>query len=315
MKVFVAGASGTIGRPLVRRLVAAGHEVTGMTRREERAEEIRAAGAAAVICDVYDEERLREVVVGAEPEAVVHALTALPQRFNPKKDYLAATSRLRTEGTRNLLAAARAGGTRRIVAESIAFLYRGEGDWVKDEEAPVETDAPGFYGPAFRAALDLERQVTGAEGIEGIALRCGWLYGPGTFYDRDGQQADEVRRRRLPIVGKGTGTFSFIHVDDLAEAIAAALERGAPGVYNVADDEPAPMSEWLPVYAEALGAKPPRRVPAWLAALVAGRAAAAAAIELRGASNAKAKRELGWQPAHPSWRQGFSEMLDIGSPR
>jgi nucleoside-diphosphate-sugar epimerase len=314
MRVFVAGASGTIGRPLVRRLVAAGHEVTGMTRRERRAEEIRAAGAAAVICDVYDEERLREVVVAAEPEGVVHALTALPQRFNPKKDYLAATSRLRTEGTRSLLAAARAAGTRRVVAESIAFLYRGEGDWVKDEQAPVETDAPGFYGPAFRAALDLERQVTGAEGIEGIALRCGWLYGPGTFYDRDGQQAEEMRRRRLPIVGRGTGTFSFIHVDDLAEAIAAALERGAPGVYNVADDEPAPMSEWLPVYAEALGAKPPRRVPVWLAALVAGRAAVGAAIELRGASNAKARRELDWQPAHPSWRRGFGEMLDIGSP-
>ncbi|MBA3867097.1 MAG: NAD(P)-dependent oxidoreductase [Solirubrobacterales bacterium] len=309
MRVFVAGASGAIGRPLVRKLVAAGHEVTGMTRREERAEEIRGVGARAVVCDAFDAERLREVVVEAEPEAVVHMLTALPQKFNPRSDYLAQTSRIRVEGTRNLLAAARAAGARRVVAEGIALFYRPEGDWVKSEEAPLYEEAPGHFGPAYGAAIELERLVLGAEDIEGIVLRCGWLYGPGTFYDRDGQQAKEAIKRRLPVVGAGTGTFSFIHVEDIADAVLAALERGAPGAYNVTDDEPAPMGEWVPVFAEALGAKPPRRVPTWLAAVIAGRATAAGALDLRGASNAKAKRELGWQPAHPSWRQGFGEEL------
>jgi len=312
MRVFVAGASGAIGTPLVRQLLAAGHEVTGMTRREERAEEIRAAGAAAVVCDAFDAEALREAVVAARPEVVIHALTALPQRFSPRSDYLAATNRIRVEGTRNLVAAARAAGARRIVAESIAFAYRPEGDWVKDEEAPLFTEVPGRFGATFGAVAELERQVLEIDGIEGVVLRYGWLYGPGTYYDRGGQQADEVSKRRLPIVGPGTGTFSFIHVDDAASAAVAALERGAPGVYNVVDDEPAPLREWVPVYAEALGAKPPRRVPVWLARLAAGKDVAASAVGLRGASNAKAKRELGWEPAHPSWRQGFADALVQG---
>jgi nucleoside-diphosphate-sugar epimerase len=309
MRVFVAGASGAIGKPLVRQLLAAGHEVTGMTRRQERAEEIRAAGAEAAVCDAFDAAALRDAVVAARPEAVVHALTALPQRYNPKDDYLAATNRVRTEGTRNLLAAAQAAGVRRIVAESIAFAYRPEGEWVKSEEAPLFTGVPGRFGVTFGAVAELERQVLEAEGTEGVVLRFGWLYGPGTYYDRGGQQADEVMKRRLPIVGKGTGTFSFVHVDDAAAAIVAALERGATGVYNVVDDEPAPLREWVPVYAEALGAKGPRRVPVWLARLVAGKDVAASAVGLRGASNAKARRELGWEPAHPSWRQGFRDAL------
>jgi nucleoside-diphosphate-sugar epimerase len=309
MRVFVAGASGVIGRPLVRRLLAAGHEVTGMTRRPERAEEIRAAGAEAVVCDVFDAEALREAVVAAAPEAVVHVLTALPRRYDPKSDYLSATNRIRTEGTRNLVAAAEAAGARRLVGESIAFAYRPGGSWVKGEEEPLFTDAPGRFGATFEAVAELERQLLGADGIEGLVLRYGWLYGPGTYYDRGEQQADEVAKRRLPIVGKGTGTFSFVHVEDAASATVAALERGAPGAYNVVDDEPAPLREWVPVYAEALGAKPPRRVPVWLARLVAGKDVAASAVGLRGADNAKAKRELGWQPAHPSWRQGFRDSL------
>jgi nucleoside-diphosphate-sugar epimerase len=293
----------------VRQLVAAGHEVTGMTRRQERAEAIRAAGGEAMVCDVFDQGALERAVVAAAPEAVIHLLTALPQRYDPKSDYLAATNRIRVEGTRNLVAAARAAGARRIVAESIAFAYRPWGGWVKDEEEPLFADAPGRFGVAFGAIADLERQVLGVTGIEGIALRYGWLYGPGTYYDRGGQQADEVIKRRFPIVGKGTGTFSFIHADDAASATVAALERGAPGAYNVVDDEPAPSREWLPVYAAALGARPPRRVPAWLARLVAGKDIAAAAIAMRGADNAKARRELGWEPAHPSWRRGFAAAL------
>jgi nucleoside-diphosphate-sugar epimerase len=309
MRVFVAGAGGAIGKPLVRQLVAAGHEVTGMTRRQERAEEIRAAGAEAVVCDVFDAEALREAVVAAAPEAVVHALTALPPKFSPRSDYLAATNRIRVEGTRNLVAAAKAAGARRLVAESVSFFYRPQGGWVKDEEAPLNRDVAGRFGVALEAIAELERQVLGVERLEGVVLRYGWLYGPDTYFDRDGQQAEEVRKRRLPIVGKGTGTFSFIHVEDAASATVAALERGAPGIYNVVDDEPAPLREWVPVYAEALGAKAPRKVPVWLARLVAGKDVAAAAVGMRGASNAKAKRELGWEPAHPSWRQGFRDSL------
>lgn len=309
MKVFVAGATGAIGRPLVRQLVAAGHEVTGMTRREERAEKLREAGAEAVVCDVYDAEALKEAVVGAAPEGVIHALTALPPKFNPRSNYLRPTNRIRTEGTRNLIAAAQAAGARRVLAESVCFFYRPEGDWVKDEEAPLYEEAPGNFAEASAAMIDLERQVTGAEGLEGLVLRCGWLYGPGTYFALDGSSAEEVRRRRYPVIGAGTGTFSFLHIDDCAAAFAAALERGDPGVYNVADDEPVAGNEWLPAYAEALGAKPPRRVPAWLARIVAGRAMAEAAVQMRGAANARAKRELGWQPAHSSWRQGLRDSV------
>lgn len=279
-----------------------------MTRSAERAEGIREAGAEAVVCDAFDVEGLREAVVAARPEVVVHLLTALPQRFNPKSNYLEPTNRLRREGTRNLVAAARAAGARRLVAESIAFLYAPEGDWVKDEEAPVWTEAPGGFGAAVEAVGDLERQVLGGEGLEGLVLRFGWLYGPGTHYDRGGQQAEEVKRRRLPIVGKGTGTFSFLHTEDAGAATLAAVERGAAGIYNVVDDEPAPVSEWLPVYAEALGAKPPRRAPLWIARAAAG-GMARTMVDLRGASNARAKREFGWQPTHPSWRQGFFSAL------
>lgn len=290
----------------MRQLVAAGHEVTGMTRREERAAEIRAAGAEAVVCDAFDAEALREAVVAARPEAVAHALTALPPRFTVRTD-LKPTNRIRVEGTRNLIAAARAAGAKRIVAESVAFFYAPEGGWVKDEEAPLDMGAPGKVGAAVAAIADLERQVLEAEGIAGLVLRFGWFYGPGTYIGPGGSQAEEVRKRRYPIVGAGDATFSFVHIEDAAAAVVAALERGASDVYNVADDEPSPLREWLPAFAETLGAKPPRRVPLWLVGLVVGRAMARAAAGTRGASNAKAKRELGWKPAHPSWRQGFAE--------
>jgi nucleoside-diphosphate-sugar epimerase len=274
-----------------------------MTRREERARKIREAGAEAVVCDAFDAEGLREAVTAAQPEVVVHLLTALPQRFERKSDWRGPTNEIRVTGTRNLIAAAQAAGVRRLVAESIAFIYRPQGGWIKSEDDPIEESA----GPGT-AVAELERQVREAE-LEGLVLRYGWLYGSGTHYDRGNQEAVEVERRRLPVVGKGTGTFSFIHSDDAAAATVAAAERGSSGVYNVVDDEPAPMYEWLPVYARALGAKPPRRVPFWLARLVAGEQDVRGAVELRGASNTKAKRELGWRPTHPSWRQGFAESL------
>jgi 2-alkyl-3-oxoalkanoate reductase len=310
MRVFVAGASGAIGRPLVPKLIAAGHEVTGMTRSEAKAEELRGAGARAVVVDVFDADALEAAMSEASPEVVVHQLTDLPARMNFRnKDLYTGTNRLRTEGTRNLVRGARAAGAHRFVAQSIAFAYRSEGGPVKTEKDPLTDDAPPPFGSGVEALRELDRLVLGTEGLGGLVLRYGFYYGPGTHYGPDGTVTKDVRKRRLPIVGAGTGVFSFIHVDDAADATVAAVERGAPGIYNIVDDEPAPLREWVPVLAEAAGAKPPRRVPLWVARLVAGGQAAEFAIGLRGASNEKAKRELGWQPAHPSWRTGFAESL------
>jgi nucleoside-diphosphate-sugar epimerase len=308
MRVFLAGASGAIGRPLVQKLIAAGHEVTGMTRSDEKAEDVRAAGARAAVVDVFDADALRAAMREAAPEVVVHQLTALPDRMDfRKKDLYTPTNRLRTEGTRNLLDAARAAGARRFISQSIAFAYRNDGSRVKSEDDPLLDSAPGPFEGGVTALREMEEMVLGADGIDGLVLRYGFFYGAGTHYGNDGSIVADVRRRRLPIVGRGTGVFSFIHVDDAADATLAAIERGTPGIYNVTDDEPAAMSEWVPVLADAAGAKRPLRVPVWLAKLVGGAQAATFASELRGASNEKAKRELGWQPAHPSWRTGFAE--------
>jgi nucleoside-diphosphate-sugar epimerase len=310
MRVFLAGATGAIGGPLVARLVAAGHELTAMTRSERGAETLRGQGAHALVLDVFDREGLRDALVAARPDAVVHELTALPHRFNPRdKQLYAPTNRVRIEGTRNLLDAAGAAGARRFVCQSIAFAYAPGGERVKTEEARLFLDSPPPFGEAVKALEQMEGMVLGAEGMEGLVLRYGWFYGPGTYYAADGSSAADVRRRRFPLVGKASGVFSFVHVDDAADATVAALERGAPGAYNVVDDEPAAMRDWLPVYADALGAKPPRRVPSWLARIVAGKMITEMAESLPGASNEKAKRELGWAPAHPSWRTGFSDSL------
>ena len=308
MRVFVAGATGAIGRPLVHQLVAAGHEVTGTTRSEERAEAIRVAGGRAVICDALDRETLHAAVQEAAPEVIVHELTALPHRFDPRdKEIYAPTNRLRSESTRTLLEAARDAGARRMVCQSIAFAYApGPRPEVKDEDAPLAFGAPAPFGDGIRAIDEMERAVVGADGLDGLVLRYGWFYGPGTYYADDGSMAEDVRRRRFPVIGKGTGLFSFVHVDDAASATVAAVERGASGIYNVVDDDPAPQREWLPVYAEAIGAKRPRRVPVWIARLVVGKIATVASVQ-PGASNAKAKRELGWAPRWASWRQGFRE--------
>ena len=309
MRVFLAGASGVIGRPLIAALVGAGHEVTGMTRREERRVEIDAAGAVGVVCDVFDSEALTATVSAARPEVVVHELTALPAKLDVReKGVYDANNRIRTEGTRNLVAAAQAAGARRMVAQSIAFVYAPVGGPVKSEEDPV-MEAEGEYGAAVAAAMELERRVTEAEGIEGLVLRYGFFYGPGSSYAANGHQADEVRRRRFPIVGGGEGVFSFLHVDDAAAATLAACERGEPGIYNVCDDDPAPVREWLPLYAGAVGAKRPMRVPKLIARMVGGQSAVALATTLRGASNAKAKGALGWEPRWASWRQGFEQAL------
>lgn len=309
MRVFVAGATGVIGRPLVRRLVSAGHEVTGTTRSESGAAEIRAAGAEASICDALDPAAVDEAVGAARPDAIVCELTKLPEDYDLRTIDYGPTNRVRLEGGRNLIAAGRKAGTRRIVVQSIAFLYEPEGDWVKGEDAPTYRNPPRRFRAGLEATLAAERDALDAEGMEGLVLRYGQFYGPGTYFDHGGSIARQVRSRRFPQVGKGSGVFSFIHIDDAADATVAAVERGPSGIYNVVDDDPAPIHEWLPVYVDAIGAKRPLRVPVFLARLIGGRMAAEMSTSLRGASNEKAKRELGWSPAHPSWRQGFAESL------
>jgi 2-alkyl-3-oxoalkanoate reductase len=312
MRIFVAGATGVIGRRLVPMLVERGHEVTAMTRSPGKADQIRAAGATPVVRDVFDAEGLRADVVSAAPEVVVHELTDLPADVDPRRaaEQLEGNDRIRKEGTRNLVDAALAAGTRRMIAQSIAFVYEMDGAGLKTEDDPLSDAAPFPWSRTVRAVHALEDAVTKTDGIEGIVLRYGFFYGPGSSYARGGYYAREVQRRRFPIVGKGSGVFSFIHVDDAAAATVAAVEHGKPGIYNVVDDEPAPLREWLPVYAEALGAKKPWRVPRFIARIAAGAYTSRMATELRGASNQRAKAELYWRPRFASWRQGFREALD-----
>jgi nucleoside-diphosphate-sugar epimerase len=309
MRVFVAGASGAIGRPLIPKLVAAGHEVTGMTRSEQKAGTIREAGAQAAVCDALDAAAVEKAVGDARSEVVIAELTSLPPEYDLRTIDYGPTNRVRVEGGRNLIAAAQKVGARRYITQSIAFIYAMEGDWVKDEDASAFTDAPPPFDSGVEATLVSERDALEADGLEGLVLRYGQFYGPGTYFDRGESIAEQIRKRRFPLVGRASGVFSFIHVDDAADATAAAVERGTTGVYNVVDADPAPLREWLPVYAEALGAKRPMRVPAFVARLVAGKLAVQMLTQLRGASNAKAKRELGWEPRHPTWRQGFAESL------
>jgi 2-alkyl-3-oxoalkanoate reductase len=290
-------------------LVANGHNVTAMTRSAEKAAAIEAMGAEAAVTDVFDAERLSEAVGAARPEAVIHQATDLPPAMNPRKaeTELAGNDRIRTEGTRNLVAAARAAVTSAFVAQSIAFAYRNDGEGLKTEDDPLDLDAPWPWRRSVEALRDLESATTGTEGLRGVALRYGFFYGPGTSFDpAGGPTAAMVRKRRYPIVGSGGGVFSFVHVDDAARAAVLAVEGDASGVFNVADDEPAPLRDWLPVYAETIGAKPPRRAPAFVARLVAGKQMVELATELRGVSNGKVKRELGWEPQYPTWRTGFA---------
>ncbi len=305
MRVFVAGATGVIGRRLLPALTTAGHEPIAMTRSPDKAAALSAQGVEAVVCDAYDADGLARTVANARADQIVHALTDLPEEINMRRFErdVQSTGRLRKEGTRNLLAAARAAGVRRIVAESIAFIYAPEGGWVKDEDAPLAT---ATLPSAAEPIADLERQVREAGGI---VLRYGQLYGPGTGFAKDGTWAANLRRRRLPIVGAGSGMFSFLHVDDAASATVAALGRDGPATYNVVDDDPAPVHEWVPVYARAVQAPAPWRAPAWVGRLAAGRIVVEMMNELRGASNARIKRELGWEPSYASWREGFRAEL------
>jgi 2-alkyl-3-oxoalkanoate reductase len=300
MRVFVAGASGAIGTRLVPQLIERGHEVTGSSRSPEGAERLRALGAKPIALDLLDPRAVGKAVLEAAPDAIVHQATALANaRFGRNFDRtFAQTNRLRTEGTDNLLAAAREAGVSRFVAQSnTTYRYAREGGMVKGEDDPLDTK-PVAGAVASRAAMNYLDDAVVAAG--GIALRYGVFYGAAN----DGL-IEPVRKRQFPIVGDGGGFMSWIHLDDAAAATVLALEHDGPAIYNIVDDEPAPSREWLPMLADALGAKPPRRVPVWLARLFAGEPGVVMGTESRGASNAKAKRELGWEPRYPSWREGF----------
>jgi nucleoside-diphosphate-sugar epimerase len=310
MRVFLAGATGVIGRRLLPMLLSAGHEVTGMTRTPAKLDWLRASGAEAILADALDAAAMRAAILNARPDAVIHQLTSLPPRIDPRKiehDFVL-NDRLRSEGTHNLVQAAQAAGAGRIIAQSIAFSYAaGPAGAVHEEQDPMLLDAPRPYARSAKAVVELERSVLGAAGI---VLRYGYFYGPGSSVSKRGSTGQDVARRRLPIVGAGTGVWSFVHVDDAARATVLALTHGASGPYNIVDDEPAPVSEWLPALAEALGAPRPWRVPAFIARLAAGSYGVALMTHAQGASNELAKRELAWTPAHPSWREGFRDGLD-----
>ena len=313
MKVFVAGATGALGKQLVPLLVAKGHEVVGMTRTDAKADQLRSVGAEPVVADALDADAVGRAVGEAEPDVIVHQLTAIPPKINMRRfeREFALTNRLRTAGTDHLLSAGRAVGVKRFVAQSNASLYARTGGPIKREDDPLDDDPAPEMRQGLGALRHLEEAVTGAQWTEGLVLRYGWFYGPGTSIALDplGSQVELLRKRQLPIVGGGTGVWSFIHIEDAAAATVAAVEGGPAGIYNVVDDEPAPVSEWAPMLAAAVGAKRPLRVPRWVGRLAAGEWATVAMTEIRGAANDKAKRELDWQLRYPSWRQGFTKGL------
>jgi nucleoside-diphosphate-sugar epimerase len=300
MRAFVVGASGAIGTRLVPQLIEHGHEVVGAARSPGNAERVRALGAEPVVLDLLDPRAVRKAVLEAQPEAIVHEATALANATWGRNfdKVFAGTNALRTKRTDALLAAAREAGVRRFVAQSFAsYRYVREGGPVKTEDDPLDPTPPANARQSWAAMADLDRTVTEAGGI---ILRYGVFYGAAN----DGL-IEPVRKRQYPLIGAGGGITSWIHLEDAAAATVLALEQDGPAIYNIVDDEPAPVREWLPVLAQALDAKPPRRFPTWLARLIAGEAAVVMGTDARGASNAKAKRDLGWTPRYPSWRTGF----------
>lgn len=310
MRVFVAGATGAMGRQLVPRLVQAGHEVHAMTRSEGKQGMLRELGAVPVVADALSAEQVAAAVATAQPEVIVHQLTSIgPMDFRHFDRGFAQTNRLRTEGTDHLLSAGQAVGVKRFVAQSFFAGYDRTGSMVKSEDDSFGATPPPGMSQTVGAIKHVESAVAAAPWTEGIVLRYGGFYGPHTSLGVGGEQTTAVQQRKMPMVGDSAGVWSFIHIADAAEATVAAVERGAPGVYNVVDDEPAAVGTWLPYLAEVLGAKKPMRVPVWLARLVAGETGVVMMTELRGASNAKAKSELGWAPAHATWRDGFRELV------
>jgi nucleoside-diphosphate-sugar epimerase len=310
MRIFVAGASGAIGRRLIPLLLSDGHHVTATTRTPAKTAALRDQGADAVVVDGLDRDAVMRAVAVARPEAIVHEMTAIVSTRNLRRfdDEFAATNRLRTEGTEHLLAAARAADARMVIAQSYSgWPNDRHGSRVKTEDDPMDANPPKAMTRTLDAIRTLEHLVLESELI-GIVLRYGSLYGPGTSISREGEVGVAIRQRKFPVVGDGAGVWSFLHVDDAARATARAIELGVPGVFNIVDDEPAEVSEWLPELARAVGAKPPFHVPLWLGRLMAGDVGVSLMTKVRGSSNARAKRMLGWQPSHPSWREGFRSL-------
>jgi nucleoside-diphosphate-sugar epimerase len=310
MRVFVAGATGAVGSPLVPALIAAGYSVVGLTHTGAKAEAIRRMGAEPVVADGLDATAIHAAVGSAKPDVIIHEMTSLGglTDFGDMDRAFAKTNQLRTRGTDLLLAAARETGVKRFIAQSYCgWAFSPDGGPIKTEADELDPNPPQKLCDSFAAGQYLERTVTGSSKPEGIVLRYGALYGPDTGVFAPAI-VDQLRHRRMPVIGGGGGSWSFLHVDDAASATVTAIERGKLGnIYNIADDHPAEVREWLPKLAEILGAKPPVHVPAWIARLVAGEHVVAMMTLVRGASNAKAKTELGWQPAHPSWREGFAD--------
>ncbi|MFD4326313.1 NAD-dependent epimerase/dehydratase family protein [Nocardioides sp. NPDC058538] len=318
MRIFIAGGTGAVGVRMVPLLVAAGHEVYGSTRHDAGREALAAMGATGIVMDPLDTQSVHDAVAKAEPEVVVHQLTALGSLSGNLKKFdhdFAMTNRLRTEGTDHLLAAARAAGVRRFIAQSFGggWTHERTGSWVKDETAPL-IDDPGKEARGTLAAIrHLESAVTAATDpstssghrLEGVVLRYGNFYGPGNATSREGALGEMLRKGKMPVVGGGTGVWSFVHIDDVASATVAALDRGASGIYNIVDDEPAPVNQWIPLLAEEVGGRNPMRLPAWLARPLIGEFGVALMTSVRGSTNAKAKRELGWTPSYATWREGF----------
>ncbi len=314
MKVFIAGGSGAIGTRLIPELLAHGHHPVAMTRTPAKADQLRAGGAEPVIADALDEAAVTQAVMRSEPDAIIHQLTSLTGVKNLKHfdREFAMTNRLRTEGTDHLVRAAQAAGVTRFIAQSYGnWNYERTGDGLKTEEARLDPNPPAEQRQSMAAIMHLESAVAT---IDGIVLRYGGFYGPGTDLSREGMIAELVRKRRFPIVGDGAGVWSLLHLDDAAAATIAALERGRPGIYNVVDDEPAPVSRWLPELARALGAKPPHHVPVWVGRLAGGEVTVSMMTRIRGTSNAKARRELAWAPRYPSYREGFRDGLTDAGP-
>jgi nucleoside-diphosphate-sugar epimerase len=311
MNILLAGGTGAIGKRLIPLLTGQGHRVSATTRSEAKRPLLEQQGAHPVVVDVLDSAALTRAVMHAEPEVVIHQLSGLTGAADIKHfdREFAATNRLRTEGTDRLLAAARAAGARRFIAQSYGnWNYERRGGLAKREDDPLDPDPPREQAESLRAIRYLENALaqSTANGLEALALRYANFYGPGTSYAAVGEIIELVRRRRLPIIGDGGGVWSFVHIDDAAAATVAAVEHGASGVYNIADDEPAPVREWLPVLAAGAGAKPPRHVPLWLGRIAVGEVGVSMMTRIRGADNGKAKRELGLTLRHPSWREGFS---------
>jgi nucleoside-diphosphate-sugar epimerase len=316
MKIFIAGATGAVGRPLVSACIKAGHSVIGLTRTPVKADLIRAMGAEPAVADGLDASAISAVMASARPDAVIHEMTSLAGTTDLRNfdRTFAGSNRLRTRGTDILLAAARESGVRRFIAQSYCgWPYARGGEAIKTEADALDPDPPAELRATLEAIRYVEKTVTGSANPEGIVLRYGSFYGPGTGM-MERAMLDQIRKRRTPLIGDGAGWWSFVHVEDAAAATLQALEHGKPGsIYNIVDDDPAQVREWLPALAEIVGAKRPFHLPAWIARIVAGEHLVTMMTQVRAGSNRKARTEFGWQPRHPSWREGFSEIIGHAS--